>query len=125
MQFSGSHHFFFSLSNCEAMSEFKKKKKKLFAAVPKLLKQVWQATIQELDERRHVYEKLFKHRNVTSCCLSLHTFHKVFLVSPLQLFGCKPKAFYFSSILTILACFDVITLFVIKCFTLDSFFLIA
>lgn len=107
------------------MSESRNSKRnEIVAAVPKMLKQVWQATIQELDERRHGYEKLFKHHNVASCCLSLHTFHKVLLVSPLHVFGCKPKAFYFISILTILAYYDVITLFIIKCFTLDSFFLI-
>lgn len=80
-----------------------------------MLEQVWcYTTTKELDKERHSYENLFKHHNTTPSCLSLHTFHRVFLASTLQLLAANRSDFALLGLTVLLACDDVITLFLIQ-----------
>lgn len=69
-------------------------KKRIHCFCSKMLEQVWcYTTTKELNKKRHSYEKLFKHHNTTPSCLSLLTFHRVFLASTLQLLAANRSDF--------------------------------
>lgn len=56
-------------------------------------------TIQEIDERRHGYENLFKYHNTAPFCLSLCTLHSLPCLQFVGFLGCEAKEFYFIRVL--------------------------
>lgn len=70
--------FLVVIRQCHSLRSWKKILFKLLLLFHKMLKQVGcYEAIQEIDERRHGYEKLFKYHNTAPCCLSLCAFHSL------------------------------------------------